>query len=124
MSEEMPSGGGLNEGTLSFLVWPTYAGAVNENGEEPMGSPDYDRGQITWSMNEQGRLVGSTRINIPRGNLDWTHIIYCHNPSVAGFIVAQKLTHPIRLPDGGTIDLLDITDGDVSFLNPDQVLHD
>ena len=121
MSEEMPSG--LNEGTLSFVVWPTYAGAVNEFGEEPMGDPDYDRGQIVWSLNEQGRLVGSTRINVPRGSKDWTHVIYCHNPTEPGFIHAQKLAHPMRLPDGGTIDLLDITNGDIAVLDP-EVIHD
>jgi hypothetical protein len=112
-----------NEGTLSFIVWPTHVGAVNEAGEEPMGHPDYDRGQITWALNEQGRLVGSAKINVPRGHRDWTHIIYCHNPIKPGFITAQKLHHPLRLPDGGTIDLIDITDGDVAVLNP-EAIHD
>jgi len=118
---DTPSGG---DGTLSFVVWPTYAGAVNERGEEPMGDRDYERGQITWELNEQGRLVGRTKINVPRGIGDWTHIIYCHNPTEVGFITAQKLAHPLHLPDGGCIDLIDITDGDVAVLAPDKVLHD
>ena len=121
MSEELPSGGELNEGTLSFVVWPTHAGAVNEDGEEPMGDRDYDRGQITWSMNEQGRLVGAA--NMCSSWDDWTHLIYCHNPTEPGFITAQKLAHPMVLPIGGTIDILDITDGDIAVLNPEYI-HD
>ena len=105
-----------------MVVWPTYAGAVNEAGEEPMGDRDYERGQIHWGLNEQGRIVGHTSISVPRGTKDWAHIIYTHHPTAPGFITAQKLAHPLRLPDGGTIDLLDITDDDV--LNPDKVFHD
>jgi hypothetical protein len=116
-----PGGG---DGTLSFVVWPTHAGAVNERGEEPMGDRDYERGQIFWSLNEQGRLVGHVRISVPSGPLDWTHIIYTHHPTKPGFITAQKLGQPFRLPDGGSIDLIDITDEDVKPLNPDKVLHD
>jgi hypothetical protein len=107
-----------------MVVWPTYAGAVNERGEEPMGDPDYARGPITWEVNEQGRLVGRCHICIPRGSVDWTHIIYCHNPSQPGFISAQKLVHPMRLPDGGAIDMLDITDEDIQLFSPEKVLRD
>ena len=121
MNEQTPSGD--NEGTLSFVVWPTHAGAVNERGEEPMGERDYERGQITWSLNEQGRLVGNVKILVPRGTAAWTHIIYCHNPTDPGFITAQKLAHPLRVPDGGTIDLIDITDGDIAVLTPEKI-HD
>lgn len=116
------SGGG--DGTLAFTVWPTHAGAVNERGEEPMGSPLYERGQIGWSLNEQGRIVGHVRISVPPGTKDWTHIIYTHHPSQPGFITASKLAQPFRLPDGGTIELIDITDVDVQPLTPDKVLHD
>jgi hypothetical protein len=116
-----PGGG---DGTLAFVVWPTHAGAVNARGEEPMGHRDYERGQIFWSMNEQGRLVGRVRILVPPGNQDWTHIIYTHNPTKPGFITASKLAQPFQLPDGGTIELIDITDVDVQPLTPDKVLHD
>jgi hypothetical protein len=119
----MTAGGG-GDGTLSFVVWPTYVGAVNEAGEEPMFDRDYERGQITWELNEQGRLVGRARISVPRGPRDWTHVIYCHHPTNPGYITAQKLFHPMHLPDGGTIDMIDITDEDVAVLNPDKVLHD
>jgi len=117
--------GGGGDGTLSFVVWPTHAGAVNDHGEEPMGDPDYSRGQIYWSTNEQGRLVGHCRIRVPKGSKDWTHVIYTHNPTKPGFITAQKLARPFRLPDGGDIDLIDITDEDVGVaVPPDKVLHD
>ena len=115
---------GSGDGVLSFVVWPTHAGAVNERGDEPMGDPDYQRGQITWAVNEQGRLVGSVHISVPSGNTDWTHIIYTHNPTKPGFVTAQKLAHPLRLPEGGSIDLIDITDEDVQPFSPDKVLHD
>lgn len=114
------SGGG--DGTLGFIVWPTHCGAVNDRGEEPMGDPDYGRGQINWALNEQGRLVGRTRVNVPAG--DWTHLIYTHNPTQPGYITAQKLAHPLRMSAKGTIDLMDITDDDVAVLAPDKVLHD
>jgi hypothetical protein len=114
----------FNEGVLSFVVWPTHAGVCNERGEEPISDPDYERGQITWSVNEQGRLVGEVRVRVPRGTLDWTHVLYTHHPSSPAIITAQKLAQPFRLPDGGTIQLLDITDADVAPLAPDPVLHD
>jgi hypothetical protein len=116
------TGGG--EGALGFVVWPTHAGAVNAAGEEPMFDLDYARGQISWAVNEQDRLVGSVRIKVPAGAADWTHIIYTHNPSQAGYLTAQKLAHPLRLPAGGTIDLIDITDQDVAIGAPDKILHD
>jgi hypothetical protein len=121
MSEELPK---LADGELIAVVWPAYAGAVNDYGQEPMGDPDYDRGQIIWEMNEQGRICGRAKINIPRGARDWTHIIYAHHPTKPVFSTSQKLSHPFHLPDGGTIDLIDITDDDVRPLNPDKVLHD
>ena len=91
---------GFSDGILSFTVWPTHAGAVNERGEELMGHPDYDRGQIHWNLNEQGTLVGHVHIKVPPGHLDWTHIIYTHHPTNPGCVTAQKLAQPLRLPDG------------------------
>ena len=112
------------DGVLSFVVWPTHAGAVNALGQEPMGHADYSRGQIAWSVNEQGVLVGTVRICVPPGLQDWTHVIYTHTPTSPEFITAQKLAHPFHLPGGGTIDLIDITEQDVQPLTPDKVLHD
>ena len=106
-----------------MVVWPVYAGAVDAGGIEPMFDRDYERGQIFWGLNEQGRMVGRAKIIIPRGSRDWTHIIYCHNAFKPGYTWAQKLFHPMRLPDGGTIDLIDITDEDFGLMSPDKVLH-
>jgi hypothetical protein len=125
MSElPQPTGGG-GKGIFRAVVWPVYAGAVNAAGEEPMSHPDYERGVITWALNEQGRLVGNVRIKIPPGNRDWTHILYCHNQFKPNYSTAQKLHHPFRLPAGGSIELIDITDEDVKVrTNFDPVLHD
>jgi hypothetical protein len=112
---------GLNVGVLSAVVWPTWAGSVNEHGEEPISDPDYQRSQISWGLNEQGRIVGYAKIHVPRGI--WTHIIYHHHPTRGGYITAQKLAHPLQLSSDGEIELIDITDEDVKPLNPDKVLH-
>ncbi len=111
------------DGTLTMVVWPTHVGAVNAKGEEPMSSAEYQRGQIKWSVNEQGKLVGNVRVLVPAG--EWTHVIYTHHPTTPGFITAQKLAHPlITAGSGGEIGLLDITEEDVRPLAPDKVLHD
>lgn len=108
---------------MSFTVWPTHLGAVNERGVEPLDDPDYSRGQIGWGLNEQGRLVGHASVDVPRGTWDWTHVIYAYTPTGPSFITAQKLSHPFRLPEGGVIRLLDITDGDVAVKCPEPI-HD
>ena len=110
------------KGVFSVVIWPNHAGAVDERGEEPLSDPDYQRGQIGWGLNEQGRLVGHVRINVPRGT--WTHILYCHTPAQPNFITVQKLSHPFVFSSPGTIKLLDITDDDVRPFDPDRVLHD
>ena len=115
----LPGGG---EGTLGFVVWPTHAGAVDGQGREPMFGLEYARGQINWNLNEQGKIVGNTRIQVPAG--DWTWIIYTHNPHNPGFITAKKLAHPLVLHEPGFIDLMDITEDEVKPLSPDPVLHD
>jgi hypothetical protein len=117
----MTMAGGGN-GELSFVVWPTHAGAVNAAGEEPMFGVEYKRGQITWELNEQGTLCGRTRIEVPAG--EWCWIIYCHNPLYPGFVTAKKLVHPLVLQEPGVIDLMDITEDEVKPLAPDPVLRD
>jgi hypothetical protein len=109
-------------GKLGVTVWPTHAGAVDERGVEPLSHRDYQRGQIDWGKNEQGRIVGNVKIEVPPGN--WTHIVYSHHPSSPMFITAQKLSHPFNLPQGGAIRLLDITDEDVRPFSRDRALHD
>lgn len=112
----------LGEGILSFVVWPTHAGAVQSNGQEPMFGLEYQRGQITWETNEHGILLGRATIMVPAG--EWAWIIYCHNAFRPGFITCSKLAHPLVLPEAGRIDLAGISEDDVRPLNPDPVLHD
>lgn len=109
-------------GVFSAVIWPTYAGAVKSNGQEPMFEIDYARGPIFWEMNEAGLLRGRAHIEVPAG--EWAWIIYCHNALRPGFVTAQKLAHPLVLLKPGNIDLTDITEEEVRVLNPDPVLHD
>lgn len=119
-ADPVVSAGG--DGTLSFVVWPTHAGAVKSNGEEPMFGLEYQRGQIAWEMSEVGVLLGRATITVPAG--EWAWIIYCHNAFRPGFVTCSKLAHPLILPEPGTIDLAGISEDDVKPLNPDKVLHD
>lgn len=112
----------VGEGTLSFVIWPAYAGAVNEHGNEPISNPDYQRGQIIWGITAQDQILGHTRIHLPAGT--WTHIVYTHHPSEPLVITASKLLHPIVLHEAGYLDITDITEEDVRPLQPDAVLHD
>jgi hypothetical protein len=108
------------EGFLNAIVWPAYAGAVKDNGDEPMFDYDYERGQIHWDIVD-GKLIGSTKIKVPKGK--WSHIIYCRNQFKPGFVVAAKLEHPIVVDHPDTIDLFGITEQDVVF-NPHQNIYD
>jgi len=112
----------VGEGTLSFVIWPAYAGAANEDGTEPVSDPDYQRGQISWKVTTQDKILGRTRIQLPAGV--WTHILYTHHPSEPLVITAAKLAHPIVLHQAGYIDLTDITEEDVCPLQWDPVFHD
>jgi hypothetical protein len=113
-------GGGL--GTLSVVVWPNHAGAVNHKGEEPMFGFDYKRGQIAWELDEKGKLLGHATIDVPAG--EWCWIIYCRNPYNPGFVSAQKLAHPLVLTEPGIIQLNGITEDDIKPIQPDPKLHD
>jgi hypothetical protein len=113
-------GGGV--GTFSVVVWPTHAGAVNVKGEEPMLDLNYKRGQIYWATNEDGKIRGRAKIEVPAG--EWMWIIYTHNPLEPGFITAQKLAHPLVLFEPGNIELFEITEDEIKPMAPDPVLHD
>lgn len=114
------SGGG--EITFTPIVWPTYAGALLADGSEPISDLNYIRGQINWQVNDVGLIVGRTTIAVPAG--EWCWIIYCHHPSMPQFSTVQKLTHPLRLIESGSIELDAITESDVRPLNPDKIVHD
>ena len=110
----------VGEGTLEAIVWPAYAGAVLENGDEPMFDFDYQRGQIHWDIVD-GKIVGHTEIKVPKGR--WPHIIYCRNQFRPGFVVAAKMEHPIVTDAPDIIKLFGITEEDVVF-NPHTTLKD
>lgn len=97
-------------GILSATIWPTYLGAVKDDGSEPISSPDYQRGILFWDV-EAGVLLGHGRILVPAG--EWTHIIYCHHPSLPTFVASQRLAHPIVLDAPGDIAMERITEADV-----------
>lgn len=102
----------LPEGVLTLSVWPTHAGALLANGEEPISNPDYRRGQITWSVGEDGVIRGKVRIDVPSG--EWCYIIYSTHPVKSVVSAIQPLAHPLRIsgPEG-CIDLDGITEADV-----------
>jgi hypothetical protein len=83
---------------------------------------DYQRGQISWAVNEQGLIRGRATVTVPAG--EWAWIIYCHAPLTPGFVTAQKLAHSLMLSEAGTIELSEITEDEVRPLAPDPVLHD
>jgi hypothetical protein len=114
-----PTGG---IGILSVVVWPTHVGAVKSNGEEPMFDLDYQRGQITWGMDDTGQLSGHANIAVPAG--EWAWIIYSNDQYTPGFVHAQKLAQPLILSSAGMITMEQITEGDIRPLLPDPVLHD
>jgi len=99
--------------TFAPIVWPTYAGALMTNGEEPMSNAKYERGQLFWEVGADDVIRGHCRILVPQG--EWEYIIYCHHPTQPKFVASQKLAHPLRIEDhdGGWIDLDNITEQDV-----------
>jgi hypothetical protein len=112
-----------NIGTFGVIVWPSYVGAVNVVGQEPMGDPTYHRGQISWDvMPDSGEIIGRAVVDVPAG--EWGWMIYCKHPTEQGFVSAQKLNHPLALTAPGQITLDCITESDVRPMNPDPVLRD
>jgi hypothetical protein len=101
----------VGEGRLTAVIWPTYAGAVMVNGDEPMFHTDYLRGQILWGMDNDGYLAGYAQIHVPPGA--WTHIIYCRSQFKPGFVTASKIEQPMIFYKPDTIVLYHITERDV-----------
>lgn len=94
-----------NEGVLSVIVWPTYIG-VSEgfNGviTEPIGHPDYERGQIMWTpVDDERQVIGRARILCPPGT--YTHFLYFQHPTarkLCGFI---QMDHPAYFSEKVTV---------------------
>lgn len=119
MSGLVAAGGEI---TFRPVVWPTYAGALLADGSEPMSHLNYIRGQINWQVNDAGLIIGHTTIAVPAG--EWCWVIYCHHPSAPQFSTVQKLAHPLRLIESGSIELDAITEADVRPTMPDPVVRD
>ena len=101
-----------NEGFLGAVIWPTYVGALTILGAEPDG--DYQRGQITWSTNGDGKVRGRARILVPKGF--YTHLAYYHHPNGPLMVGHQVIDHPFDFKVDGVIDLEEITETDFTQL--------
>lgn len=104
------SGGG--EGTLSFKVWPAWAGAMLGNGDEPISHEDYARGLITWEL-VNGVLLGRAEVKVPAG--EWTHAAYFYSPDRPDIITAQQFAHPILMHKPGVLTIQHITEQDTTL---------
>jgi hypothetical protein len=86
-----------NEGVLSFIVWPTYIGVaygVNGTAAEPIGHPDYERGQITWTpVPDERQVIGRARILCPPGT--YTHFVYYQHPTAMRLVGVVQMDHPV-----------------------------
>lgn len=109
-------GGG--DGTLGVIVWPSYVGV--SHGEpndgmhfEPSASPDYERGQISWGM-DNGDIVGRALVSVPAG-MEFTHFLYFTHPTHPQSIGNRKMLHPIKFPTAGVIEVYPITNPDLAM---------
>jgi hypothetical protein len=101
----------VGEGRLSAVIWPTYVGAIQHNGEEPMYHHDYLRGQILWGLDNENQLAGYAKVFVPAGA--WTHIIYCRSQFKPGFVTISQLEQPLVFYKPDSIVLLHITERDI-----------
>lgn len=115
---------GLEPGILSFTVLPVYAGAVNNIGQEPITSPDYERGQIGWHTDvATAQRFGHATIEVPPGEYRW--IIYGYHPTDPRFYAVVKLHDDLIFDAPGDITLDQITEAEVQpNAHPLQVLPD
>lgn len=112
------SGLGGGEIILSAEVWPTHVGFTQaEPGPgpqpqwEPVGSLEYDRGQISWTVMPNDEIVGKARTFVPAGT--YTHMVYLHGPGSLPMMCGYRaLPHPVQFYEGGFIDIDPICYGD------------
>lgn len=115
MSEPIP---GL-QGVLGALVWPTYVGVASDDPgpgpvpeHEPYEDVNYSRGQIWWTAQPDGEIVGSAQVFAPKGVYTW--FVFCHGPIRHMMMGATKLDQPIVFDRAGLIDVEPIQN--VSYL--------
>ena len=103
-----------NEGILSILIWPVYAGLMTCENVEPLDHPEYQRGQIVWTpktpINGAVVITGTARILVPKGYYD--RVVYAHHPCSSLIYSWQKLDHPFDFKVDGVVDLQEITQQD------------
>lgn len=126
MSAETLLGGG--DGKLALTVWPAYIGLVNANlgtppfsVVEPIESPDYQRGQITWEYRKAAgfpdSILGRARILCPAG--DYTHFAFFQHPTDMRVTGLRKLDHPLRYTERvNTVDVDPIYNEDLQLNIP------
>lgn len=115
------SGEIIGRGILTAVVWPTHIGVVGPDGVEPVGDPEYQRGQITWAVVDDV-LEGMGLVETPAG--EWTHVVYGHHPVQGEICNVQKFAHPFVFHEPGIITLAKITEHDIRPLDPDPVIRD
>jgi hypothetical protein len=97
------------EGVLKFDVWPTFLGVAGQiNGSdtvrEPFGVPNYERGQIDWSANAAGEVVGKARVCLPAGV--YTHYVFWAGPQQLSSVMGMtKLDEPVVFDRPGFLDV-------------------
>ena len=85
------------DGVLTVVVWPTYVGVangINGTAAEPIGHPNYERGQITWTpVEDERQVIGRARILCPPGT--YTHFVYYQHPTQMRLVGATQMDYPI-----------------------------
>lgn len=105
--------GGGGVGIFGAVVWPTYLGASTGHpgggpnvGNEPSDSPDYERGQIDWQM-ENGEIVGRATLKLPAGTYEY--LVFCHGPTGTDLMIDfSKFEHPLTFDRAGIVDVYPI----------------
>lgn len=107
----------INEGILSVVVWPTYVGVaegINGTAAEPVGHPDYQRGQIIWTPVADARqVIGRARILCPPGT--YTHFVYYQHPTETRLVGFIQMDHPTTFTRQTVLDVDPIVNNDLQL---------
>jgi hypothetical protein len=113
----------FNEGVLSVVVWPTYIGVahgINGSVAEPIGHPDYERGQIAWTpVPDDRQVIGQARILCPPGT--YTHFVYYLHPTQMRVVGFTRMDHPVVFTEAtNVLDVGPIENHDLRLAAPDE----
>lgn len=94
----------VQEGILAAVVWPAYVGVLDRSGHEPASDPDYERGQIFWTIEPGDEIHGRATLLVPKGY--YTHLVYFHHPTIKLEVGRQILSQPydFKVPGGITVE--------------------